>query len=298
MQVDQAPANVTGADGVVERMLSSARRTSTAFEAADGPGTVIWHAWGKGPPVVLLHGGAGSWRHWALNIPALVRAGRQVIAPDLPGLGESSLPPPPFHPARVADIVAAGLRETLPAGSACDLVGFSFGSIVAGLLTAQHPALVRSLTLVGAGGLGVRRADITLESVRDKQGEAREAAHRENLLRLMIADPARIDALALSLQEWNASHARANSVGFAGRPLLRDALQQVNCPLGAIWGEHDQSAGGRLDERIGVLRSLRPGLPVEVIPAAGHWVAFEAPEAFDAALGRMLARHQQTSGPE
>ena len=288
MAVDQALANVTGP---VERMLACARRTSTAFDAADGPGSVVWRAWGEGPPVALLHGGAGSWRHWALNIPALVRAGRQVLAPDLPGLGESSLPPPPFHPARVADIVAAGLRQMLPAGSDCDLVGFSFGSIVAGLLTAEHPALIRSLTLVGAGGLGVPRGDIVLESVRDKQGEARQAAHRENLLRLMIADPARIDALALTIQEWNARHARANSVGFAGAPLLRDALRQVRCPLGAIWGERDQSAGARLDERIAVLRSVRPGLPVEVIAAAGHWVAFEAPDAFDAALGRVLAQH-------
>ena len=43
-------------------------------------------------PTVLLHGGSGSWNHWVRNIDALLASGRQVIAPDLPGFGDSARP--------------------------------------------------------------------------------------------------------------------------------------------------------------------------------------------------------------
>jgi pimeloyl-ACP methyl ester carboxylesterase len=276
--------------GPVEQLLEQATRMMTPFDPADGAGHLVWHAWGDGDPVVLLHGGAGSWRHWVRNIPALVQDGRRVLAPDLPGLGESSPPPEPYDPVRVAGILAAGLRQVLPPGVACDLVGFSFGAVAAGHVAALHPAYVRTLTLVGAGALGVVRAPIELVPVRDKEGAAREDANRTNLLRLMIADPARVDALALAVQDWNARRARVNSVGFAESTLLLDRLRAVTCPIGAIWGEADQVARPLLQDRIAVLRSVRPDMPVETVPAAGHWVAFEAADLFDRALGRILDR--------
>jgi len=281
---------VNAVAGPVERLLEQGTRTVTPFDVADETGHLVWHVWGRGDPVVLLHGGAGSWRHWVRNIAALVHRGRRVLAPDLPGLGESSLPPKPYDPARVAGIVAAGLRQVLPPGVPCDLVGFSFGAIAAGHVAALHPAFVRTLALVGAGALGVARAQIDLVSVRDKDGSAREDANRTNLLRLMIADPARIDALALSIQDWNASRARVNSLGFATSTLLLDQLRTVTCPIGAIWGEHDQVARPLLQDRIAALRSIRPDMPVEVVPTAGHWVAFEAADAFDLALDHILDR--------
>ena len=78
---------VSAAPAPVERLLGLAQRTTTAFDAASGEGQVVWHRWGRGAPVVLLHGGAGSWRHWVRNVDALLAAGRTVWAPDLPGLG-------------------------------------------------------------------------------------------------------------------------------------------------------------------------------------------------------------------
>jgi hypothetical protein len=64
------------------------------------------------------------------------------------------------------------------------------------------------------------RTPMVLERVRDKTGEALAEAHRTNLLRIMIADPARIDALAIAIQDWNASHARLDSPALiAQRPL-------------------------------------------------------------------------------
>jgi len=42
---------------------------------------------------VLLHGGGGSWTHWVSNILPLVESGRRVLAVDLPGMGQSDMPP-------------------------------------------------------------------------------------------------------------------------------------------------------------------------------------------------------------
>ena len=56
---------------------------------------MVWHQWGEGPPLIMLHGGSGSWRHWALNIRFLAKHYTLYVG-DLPGLGDSADPPIPF----------------------------------------------------------------------------------------------------------------------------------------------------------------------------------------------------------
>lgn len=69
-----------------------------AFEAAAtlvttpcGDGTMLWHVFGDGPPLVLLHGGHGSWLHWIRVIHPLAARHRLLIA-DMPGYGGSADP--------------------------------------------------------------------------------------------------------------------------------------------------------------------------------------------------------------
>ena len=62
------------------RVLALAQRHATPC----GDGEVVWHTWGTGEPLVLLHGGSGSWTHWIRNVEALAAAGRRVVVPDLP----------------------------------------------------------------------------------------------------------------------------------------------------------------------------------------------------------------------
>ena len=55
-------------------------------------GDVVWHVWGQEhagntTPLVLLHGGSGSWTHWVRNVQHLAQT-RSVWALDLPGCGE------------------------------------------------------------------------------------------------------------------------------------------------------------------------------------------------------------------
>ncbi len=269
-------------DGLAQ-LEAAATRTTTPC----GDGTMVWHSWGEGPALVLLHGGSGSWRHWVRTIPTFARDYR-VLAPDHPGLGESALPPAPYSPTTIAAIHRAGLETLLAPGERYDLVGFSFGGLIAGHLAAQDGDRVRTLTINGSGGLGVARQPTPLEKVRSKTGAERVEAHRANLNRLMIHDPARIDELALAIQEWNSVHARLDSRQFALTMTLSEAITAATAPLYAIWGARDATGYPHIDDRRRALEALRPDVVFRTVENAGHWTAYEAPEAFNAILRSYL----------
>jgi 2-hydroxy-6-oxonona-2,4-dienedioate hydrolase len=262
---------------------SEVRRT------ACGAGSLVWHIWGEGSPLVLLHGGYGSWTHWIRNVEPLGERYR-VLVPDLPGLGDSDLPPEPDRPEASAEIVTSGFLSLMRAGEAADIVGFSFGGLIGGLMAQQLGARARTLVLVGSGGLGIRRkTPIELVTWRDlPDAAARREAHRQNLAILMIADPANIDDLAVHLQIGNATRARLRSRPLSRVPALPRAIPRMSARLHGIWGERDITAQDTLDEHRRLLQSLQPGASFTVIQQAGHWVQYEAAAEFNATLARLL----------
>ncbi len=276
-----------------ETPWSALDREARVVHTPCGAGQMVWRVWGSGEPLVLLHGGAGSWLHWLRTIPAF-SAERMVVAPDLPGLGGSADPPAEQEDGGVS-AVAAGLDAVLGTQAPLDLVGFSFGGFVAGMIASMRP--VRSLTLVGSGGLGTVQQTARLERVRDKQGEAREAAHRSNLQRWMIADPARIDPAAVAIQDWNSRHARLDSRPFGLGDALVRTLPRTTCRIAGIWGALDHAVQGDTEKPRAVLQALRPGAPFHVVAGAGHWVAYEAPGAFAAALRSALTLDAKEHSP-
>ncbi len=108
--------------------LARLEAAATKTETPCGDGTMVWRLWGDpaSPVLVLFHGGAGSWRHWAHNIDVLSRTYR-LLVPDLPGLGESAFPPDGDDAMAVATIVASGIDRVLGADARYDVAGFSFG---------------------------------------------------------------------------------------------------------------------------------------------------------------------------
>ena len=256
---------------------------ATIMRTPCGDGDMVWRSWGDGAPLVLLHGGAGSWLHWFCTIPAF--ADRRVIAPDLPGLGGSAMPPEATADAYAA-VVSAGIDAVVGAGVPCELAGFSFGAVVSGVVAAMRP--LHSLTLVGSGGLGLFSGGVRLERVRDKEGEARIAAHRANLHRWMIADATRIDDLAVAIQDVNSRQARFDSRGIGMGAVLTETLTRQHAPLAGIWGAHDHAMKGETDRAEAALRGIDPACRFQVIPDAGHWVMYEAADAFNAALRAAL----------
>ncbi len=271
-------------------VLARMEQASQRIETPCGDGSMVWRSWGEGarPPLVLLHGGYGSWRHWVHTVPAFA-TDRRVIAADLPGLGESASPTD-ASPEGIAAILRDGLHTLLRPGEYYDIVGFSFGGMIAGNVAALDPDRVRSLTIVGPGGLGSFTSNVKLEKLINLTGEARREAHRVNLGRLMFADAARIDALALAIQDWNTRHARTKSRPMSRTASLQSALEKTRMRLNAIYGELDASAAPHLRERVAIIRTARPDVDSRIIKGAGHWVAYEAAEEFNAMLRDMLDR--------
>ena len=258
---------------------------------------MVWHRWPAAPgaasrphrPVVLLHGGSGSWTHWLHNIAALVDSGREVLAADLPGFGDSAEPAGGRDADALPAPVEAGLRVLLGEG-ACDLVAFSFGGMVAGLLAAQHPARVARLVLVGSPGLGVAsRNTVTLTAWRHLSDPAeREAVHRNNLAALMLYRPEAITALALRLHTDNTLRDRMKGRRLAYTDILARTLPGVTCPVFAIYGREDALYRQRQDALAPALRAAPDFRGMHWIEGAGHWVQFEQPGAFNALLLALL----------
>lgn len=258
------------------------------IETPCGDGTMIWHIWGAGPPLVLFHGGYGSWTHWIRNVLPLSRA-FTVIAPDLPGLGASATPPEPHTAEGLARILVEGLDIVMPRRERLHLAGFSFGGVLGGHVAAQLGDRVRAFTVVGSNGLGLIRQPTDLQRV--PPGAASEealAVHRHNLGALMIADRAKIDELAVYIQSTNAPRGRVRSRRFSRADTLVRALPLVTARLDGIWGGRDATAYPHLDERARTLRSFQPEARFEVIEGAGHWVQYEAADQFNPLLAEIV----------
>ena len=116
----------------------------------------------------------------------------------------------------------------------------------------------------------------------------RREVHRQTLAILMFADPNRIDDLAIDIQAMNIAKARFRSREFASTDEIRTTLARVKAPLRAIWGERDVLARPSVEAVYDVLRLYHPELITRTIAGAGHWVMYEASEAFNAALMELL----------
>lgn len=275
----------TGAAGAPADIVARIERLSRRIETPCGDGMMIWRRWGAGAPLILLHGGYGSWTHWLRNVESLSRR-YQVIVPDMPGLGDSAAPPQPASAESLAAIMVAGLDQIAPPPTRLAIAGFSFGSVLGGHVAAQMGARVAHLLLIGAAGLGLPRPP-RLDLKRVEPGmSADEIAEtqRANLATLMFGDARRIDALAVHLQNTNTRRARLDSRPIAFTDTLIHTLPRVRARLGAIWGAQDNTCVPYIQQKFDVLRQIQPQTYCDVIADAGHWVQWEQPAAFETCL--------------
>jgi pimeloyl-ACP methyl ester carboxylesterase len=252
-----------------------------------GSTQMVWHAMGAitgdaSRPLVLLHGGHGSWQHWARNIAPLAQHYR-VLVPDLPGYGDSDTPPEPTMPSLV-NTTRAALDQLLGADTPVRLAGFSFGGLVAAHIAAQR-SQVTHLALLGPAGHGSpRRPQGALQDWRDAARDHNAVGLRDimrhNLLMHMLQHASSVDEQALELHTRACIHTRFHSKKISLAGGLREALitaQRLNptMQLSGLWGEHDATCTPRT-----VLQALQAaGLPLQrsqVVPHAGHWVQYEA----------------------
>jgi pimeloyl-ACP methyl ester carboxylesterase len=252
---------------------------------------------GQGSPIVLLHGvGANRtiWRH----VTPMLASRRTVVAPDIPGFGESPPAGDGFGLEETADALAGELERLV--GAPFDLVGNSLGGAVALALAGRRPELVRRLVLSAPAGLSPAPA-VLAAALGAVSGPAitaralvsgplaRSAAARRLLLFGAIASPQHLapeEARAL-LQASRGSARIGAGLAAVVRADLRPVLTGLRLPPGFIWGERDRVVP---ISTLQAIRELRPDAVTETLPGVAHVPQIEAPAEFVSALRRVLER--------
>lgn len=275
--------------GSPAEIVSALAAEAERLETPCGTGRMVWHAWGSGRPVVLLHGGSGSWTHWIRTVPALAR-GHRVLAADMPGYGDSDLPPEPYGFPTISGAIIDGIRHIVPGGQELDIVGFSLGSFMSHFVATALGARTRNVVLVNGHLVGPFMAtpQTMLESWRKiADPEARRETLRRNLAVLMFHDAGRIDDLAMHIYEADVTRARVRPGKFIND---RDftLLERLPGRLTAICGEHDSVAKPDTRAQGAELLRVRPDARFHLIEGAGHWVAYEAADRLNRLLAEVL----------
>jgi 2-hydroxy-6-oxonona-2,4-dienedioate hydrolase len=239
------------------------------------------HVAGSGHPLVLLHGGHGSWTHWVRNIDVLARRFR-VVAFDLPGYGASPDVPKDIavddYVSWVAEAVAA-----IAAEEDIDLVGFSFGGALSARIAPRLGAKVRRVSLLGASGFGAR-AVVELDKLPPPGDARRIAIAAANLGSFMLAKPAAPDDPVVAIQLANIDGTRFDSRRVSRRTTMPEDLPRIPGPVKMIWGALDNLPIPSLAERVGECRRLRPDVRITVVPDGGHWIQYDQPDAINRLL--------------
>ena len=275
----------------LNQIANSAHRLTTSFNS----GNMIWHCWKSehlsSSTIILLHGGFGSWTHWARVIPELKKYST-VIAADLPGLGDSDDVPMPHSAEKLASIVKQGIDQLLPSDIPFHLVGFSFGGMLGSLVAASYDTQCLTFTAVGASGFGDLHYIVNGIEMPTPEMTALQSQniHTNNLRLLMFAPLSEIDALSLYIHQTNVSRGRIKSRRMSTTDALVKALPNIKARIGGIWGELDSTGGGinAIYERANIFRQHQPEAPFDIIDDAGHWVMYEQAHIFTKILLRQL----------
>lgn len=255
----------------------------SAIETVAGrPWRVYQGGHAAGPALLLLHGFTGSGLNWQDFAGKL--AGWRVIAPDLPGHGETAPPTGPM-PAVARDLVA--LLDRLGVDQAV-VLGYSMGGRLALHLALEAPERVRALVLVGATpGLAdaeARRRRVSEDAERARRLEADYpafVADWENLplfatQRALAAETReRIDAIRRS-HDPAALAAALRFLGTGSQDPLHERLSSLTMPILWVVGEYDAKFRAIAD----AVRPLLPQAQFTVLPYAGHAAHLERPSAF------------------
>lgn len=278
----QASANVVG---VAVDSLDDVRRldgTASRNDVTAAGAAFAWRSWGEGSPIVVVHGAAGSWTHWVRNIDSLA-VDHRVLAPDLLGFGDSEFPDDVDTAEQLADHTATAIDSILGETTQIDVIGFSFGGIVAGLLGARLRTRVRRLCLIAAGGIGmsgrVPEPKIDVDHADDPDSFA-----RAQLTRFMFADVATADDAAVAINRRNVARTRFKSGAIPASSLLLDALPSITAEVHALYSDQDAFGGSDIDEKFSRITAVRRDTLTHTITGAGHWSPYEAPDQVNTIL--------------
>jgi 2-hydroxy-6-oxonona-2,4-dienedioate hydrolase len=246
-------------------------------------GELRWQQWSDdGTPLLLLHGGFGSWNHWVNNIEGL-RQQRALWTLDLPGLGDSAVLPQPQTPTHFARVILQGLDSLLGSATHFELAGFSFGAMIGARVAGLAGSRCERFTAIGAAGCGPLHRQVSLQrppTASTPPEEARQI-HHSNLRSLMFSGEDCIDELSIHAHGSNLQRHRFNSRKLSLTDDFIQALPQIQASLVGVWGSRDATAGGRenIERRRELFLASQPGAEFYILNGVGHWAMYEAPIA-------------------
>jgi pimeloyl-ACP methyl ester carboxylesterase len=272
-----------------------------ANPASDTP---LGHRGGAGDPIVLIHGGGGTWRQWRPVIP-LLEARHEVLAVNLAGHWGGT-PHPPGAPASIDTLVDGVERDLdLLGWSTAHVAGTSLGGLVGLLLAARGRA--RTCTAIAAIGGWQPEGDPGLRLV----GRAYLLFLR--VARLMARDPARWSrrpgirhllywhhfARPERMDPSDTAHMIVGVANCTILPALLDwamthggpsGLDQIECPVQLLFPSKDRVFPRR---RYGQrLITAIPAAEVRDVPGAGHVATWDEPALVAQLILDFISRHR------
>lgn len=223
-----------------------------------GPNRVFYEVLGRGQPVVLLHGLAGSGRWWRKNIDAL-GAKFCLYLIDLIGFGAGRRQR--FALDHAAQILlqwadAAGLDRF-------SMVGHSMGGLIAADMAAAAPNRIDRLVLVDAAAVPVN-----LNYLTGALGLLRAARYMSfDFLPALAFDTLRAGPVTM-----------LSAINQMMRADISRRLERIQADTLIIWGQEDRILPLPVAEQ---LRSLMPRARFVMVPGAGHVTMWDRPEVFN-----------------
>lgn len=281
------------------RAQAAAKPATFVSRSAEAEGVRLSYlTGGQGPPLILLHGYAETSRMWIPILPKLTERFR-VIAPDLPGIGDSAIPADGID-MKTSAIRIHALVRSLGIKKA-RVVGHDIGLMVAYAYAAMYPAETEKLVVMDAFLPGIGRWEIFYNDPRnwhfrfngptpEKLVQGRERTYFEHYWNDFAADGTRSLPEA-DRRAYTAAYARpgrmragwAYFVSFLQAAKDFDELSRtrLTMPVLAIGG--DKASGEFLSDQ---MKLVADDLRVVIIKNSGHWVLEEQPaQTTEALLG-------------
>ncbi|MDX1366780.1 alpha/beta hydrolase [Pseudomonas sp.] len=252
-----------------------------------------YEEYGKGAPVLLVHGLGSSTRDWEYQLPELA-AHYRVIAIDIRGHGRSDKPRERYSIAGFAEDVAA-LIEHLGLDRV-HLVGISMGGMIGFQLGVDRPELLKSLCIVNSG------PEVKAKSPRDFL----EIAKRWSLSRLLSLDtiakalgkllfpkPEQAELRRKIEERWPLNDKRAYLasldaiIGWG----VRERLARITCPTLVIAADRDYTP---ITQKEAYVKEM-PNARLLVIEDSRHATPLDQPQRFNSSLLAFLAEVEQTA---